>query len=228
MTIKTYVKRRLLTIAAYIMAIFIFTGCSANPADSIAAGIDGIVTNIIDAAVEDIDPEDLNHGTDRLPDGGFEVPMMDVRIFNVEMINNRVHVENHGEDYIRVVFMPPDRGHFVTPDIRLATETLNITEDHRLSQNINTGTGELRIYLPEQADIYSSEIQTVNGTVNASGIRTGGLNLETVNGAVILSDSQVSGLLSISTVNGGITLNNVDADMDRASLTTVLGRITIN
>ena len=73
------------------------------------------------------------------------------------------------------------------------------------------------------------EAGTTNGAIVAENVDVSrDLSLRTTNGAISLRDSQILDTLVARTTNGGITLSNVDADMDRADLSTTNGRVVIN
>ena len=190
----------------------------------------------------------------------------------VNLVNNAVSIQFHGQDDIRVSFSPPATGRYVTPIVNFdgAGSRLEITEP---SSNITLGNnnrpGVLTVYLPENAAAFtdmalrttngavriagndgrmaaSVEVTVVNGvvelrgfiadnvsarstngTVNGNSLAADTLIFNTTNGVITLRDSQVSGDLAARTVNGGVTIENVDADMDRADINAVNGVVTI-
>ncbi|MDR2183547.1 MAG: DUF4097 domain-containing protein [Clostridiales bacterium] len=70
-------------------------------------------------------------------------------------------------------------------------------------------------------------VRSTNGTISGSGLETRNLTLNAINGIITLRDSQISGDLTARTLNGGITIENVDADMDRADINAVNGVVTV-
>ena len=68
---------------------------------------------------------------------------------------------------------------------------------------------------------------TVNGTISGGAITAETVELRTTNGVITLRNSEVFGNLVARTINGGVTIENVDADMDRADLNAVNGAVTV-
>ena len=93
------------------------------------------------------------------------------------------------------------------------------------SVEIVVSNGAISLQSFEAGDIL---VRTTNGTVSAGNLAANTLELRSTNGLISLRDSAVSGDLTARTVNGGVTLENVDADMGRADVGTVNGRVTIN
>ena len=98
--------------------------------------------------------------------------------------------------------------------------------DNRLTDSVSVavvnGVTELRHF---NADNISAT--STNGTISANSIAADSLEMRTTNGFITARDSAVSGNLVARTVNGGVTLENVDADMGRADVNAVNGVVTV-
>lgn len=128
------------------------------------------------------------------------------------------------------IFLPQDMGVALEAvDINVVNGTVSIYGDNSiLADDVRLEVVNGVIFME---DFFAGQItaSTVNGTVNADNLAVeGNLALSNVNGGIFLEGSQISGLLRASTTTGSIRITNVDADMDRAAVYTVFGRVNID
>lgn len=175
----------------------------------------------------------------------------DVQSIVVDHINNNVDVRVHDGSNIEVTFTPPTDGNYVRAVLELREGRLFAGDypPDTVGTIRNGRGGHLQILLPRGVALDFIEIELVNGNIDLNGggvtladvmntnsvngnifiagLQSGRAETETVNGGITLRDLIIDGRLTATTVLGNISLINVDADMDQAVLSTVLGRIEI-
>ena len=112
-------------------------------------------------------------------------------------------------------------------DLRTTNGAVRVAgNDGRLTDSVSVavvnGVVELRDF---NADNISAT--STNGTISVNSLTADNLEMRTTNGFITARDSAVSGNLVARTVNGGVTLENVDADMGRADVNAVNGVVTV-
>ncbi|MCL2574585.1 MAG: hypothetical protein FWE34_08565 [Defluviitaleaceae bacterium] len=70
-------------------------------------------------------------------------------------------------------------------------------------------------------------VTAVNGTISGNHLQANFIDFRTTNGVITLRDSVVFDELTARTINGGVVIENVSADMDRADLNAVNGFVTV-
>ena len=76
---------------------------------------------------------------------------------------------------------------------------------------------------------HSVNASTINGNVSGRNVHVDSdAFLTTVNGSVSLQDARVGGQFFGSTITGNVNVTNVDTEMHRAGLSTVIGRVNIS
>ena len=141
--------------------------------------------------------------------------------------SSNITLGNNNRPGVLTVYLPENAAAFTNMQLRTANGAVRIVgDDGRMAASIEitvvNGMVELRDF---SADTVSA--RSTNGTVSGNSLAADMLTLNTTNGVITLRDSQVSGDLIARTVNGGVTIENVDADMDRADVNAVNGVVTI-
>ena len=147
--------------------------------------------------------------------------------FEIVDPSNNISIGGNNRQGVVYVYLPENAAAYNNMDLSTTNGAIRIIgNDGRMAASIEirvvNGMVELRDF---NADDISA--RSTNGTINASGLITDALAFNTTNGVIGLRDSEISGSLTARTVNGGITLENVDADMGRADVGTVNGVVTI-